>query len=87
MLARIKGKKYDKIIYDVRTNNMHQLILDLKNFPSQYSVYAFGEFIHFIDKEQNFDCKDLEEYLVNKKHQDIIVQPAITTIEDVFMDL
>jgi ABC-2 type transport system ATP-binding protein len=80
-------KKYDKTIYDIRTQNTHQLILDLKNYPSQYSVFAFGEFVHFIDKEQNFNSKDLEEYLINKKHQDIIVQPAITTIEDVFMDL
>lgn len=79
--------KYDKVIYDVKSKNMHQLIIDLKKYPNQYSVYAFGEFIHYIDKEQNFNSKDLEEYLINKKHQDIIVQPAITTIEDVFMDL
>ena len=80
-------KEYDKIIYDIRAKNMHQLILDLKSYPSQYSVYAFGEFVHFIDKEQNFNNKDLAAYLASKKHQDIIVQPAITTIEDVFMDL
>ena len=79
--------KYDKVIFDVKSKNMHQLIIDLKKYPNQYSVYAFGEFIHYIDKEQNFNSKDLEEYLINKKHQDIIVQPAITTIEDVFMDL
>jgi hypothetical protein len=66
---------------------MHQLILDLKKYPSQYSVYAFGEYVHFIDKEPNFKSKNLEDYLINKKHQEIIVQPAITTIEDVFMDL
>jgi hypothetical protein len=23
---------------------------DLKEYPSQYSVYAFGEYIHYIDK-------------------------------------
>ena len=79
--------KYDKVIFDVKSKNMHQLIIDLKKYPNQYSVYAFGEYIHYIDKKQNFNSKDLEEYLINKKHQDIIVQPAITTIEDVFMDL
>jgi hypothetical protein len=26
------------------------LIQDLKEYPSQYSVYAFGEYIHYIDK-------------------------------------
>jgi hypothetical protein len=41
---------YDKTIYNVRTRNTHQLIQDLKEYPSQYSVYAFGEYIHYIDK-------------------------------------
>ncbi|MBC7844972.1 MAG: ABC transporter ATP-binding protein [Flavobacterium sp.] len=80
-------KKYDKTIYDIRTENRHQLIEDLKNFPSQYSVYAFGEYIHYIDKNADFNSNDLEIYLANKNHHEIKIQPAITTIEDVFMDL
>jgi hypothetical protein len=36
-------------IYNVRTRNA-PLIQDLKEYPSQYSVYAFGEYIHYIDK-------------------------------------
>ena len=80
-------QKYDKTIYDIRTQNRHQLILDLKNYPSQYSVFAFGEFIHYIDKNPDFETNNLKEYLANKNHQEITIQPAITTIEDVFMDL
>ncbi|HQE33613.1 MAG TPA: ABC transporter ATP-binding protein [Flavobacterium alvei] len=80
-------QKYDKTIYAIRTEKMHQLILDLKHYPSRYSVFAFGEFIHYIDKDENFNTKDLETYLANKNHQEITIQPAITTIEDVFMDL
>jgi len=80
-------KKYDKIIYDIKAKNMHQLILDLKNYPSQYSVFAFGEYVHYIDKNTAFKSNDLVEYLSSKSHQEIIVQSAITTIEDVFMDL
>ena len=78
---------YDKTIYDIRTQNMHQLILDLKRYPSQFSVYAFGEFVHYIDKNNDFNSRNLAEYLTNKSHQEITIQPAITTIEDVFMDL
>jgi ABC-type multidrug transport system ATPase subunit len=80
-------KKYDKTIYDIRTQNMHQLILDLHHYPTQYSVYAFGEFIHYIDIKEDFNSKDLAVYLMDKNHQEITIQPAITTIEDVFMDL
>jgi ABC-2 type transport system ATP-binding protein len=61
--------------------------LDLKSYPSQYSVFAFGDFIHYIDKNTDFNSKDLAGYLTKKEHQEITIQPAITTIEDVFMDL
>jgi ABC-2 type transport system ATP-binding protein len=80
-------KKYDKTIYDIRTQNMHQLILDLQHYPSQYSVFVFGEYIHYIDKNEDFNSTDLAAYLAEKNHQEITIQPAIATIEDVFMDL
>jgi ABC-2 type transport system ATP-binding protein len=78
---------YDKVIYDIKAKNMHQLILDLKNYPSQYSVYTFGEFIHYIDNISTFDTNELLHYLEKHNNTDIEIKIAITTIEDVFMDL
>jgi len=78
---------YEKIIFDVQAKNTHGLIHDLKNYLSQYSVYAFGEYIHYIDKKTDFNPNDLHDYLENKNHTDIVIKPAIITIEDVFMDL
>jgi ABC-2 type transport system ATP-binding protein len=80
-------KNYDKTIYDIRSQNMHQLILDLKNYPSQYSVFAFGEFIHYIDNNTDFNSKNLQEYLEKNKHSEIEIRVSKPTIEDVFMDL
>ena len=80
-------KNYDKVIYDIRTKNMHQLILDLKNYPSQYSVFAFGEFIHYIDKKEDFNPINLKEYLEKNTHSEIEISISTPTIEDVFMDL
>ena len=80
-------KKYDKTIYDIRTQNMHQLTLDLKNYPSQYSVFAFGEFIHYIDKKNVFNPKDLVSYLEKNNHSEIEINISKPTIEDVFIDL
>lgn len=79
--------KYEKVIYDIKSHNTHGLIHDLKNYPSNYSVYAFGEFIHYIDKDPDFNPNDIKTYLENKNHSDIIIKKAIPTIEDVFMDL
>ena len=80
-------KKYDKTIYDVQSNNTYQLIQDLKNYPSQYSVFAFGEYIHYIDKKSVFNPLELENYLKKNGHQDIVLKISKPTIEDVFMDL
>ena len=78
---------YDKKIFNVRTKNMHQLILDLKIFPSQYSVYAFGEFIHYIDQNAHFNTEDLENYLKQNHHSEISITKTNANIEDIFMDL
>ncbi len=78
---------YEKVIYDVQAKNMNRLIHDLKTYPNQYSVYAFGEFVHYIDKNTTFNPADLETYLKNKNHTEIHIKPATVTIEDVFMDL
>ena len=78
---------YDKVIYDIQSKNTHGLIYDLKNYPSHYSVYAFGEFIHYIDKNLDFNPQDIQTYLEDKNHTDIVIRKAVTTIEDVFMDL
>lgn len=80
-------EKYDKTIYDVRAKNTYQLLLDLKNYSSQYSVYAFGESIHYIDTKTAFNSNDLQHYLEEKKHTEIEIRISKPTIEDVFMDL
>ena len=80
-------KAYEKTIYEVATNQMHNLILDLKEFTSQYSVFAFGEFMHYIDKNDTSETETLRAYLHEKGHQNISIQKATPTIEDVFMDL
>jgi ABC-type multidrug transport system ATPase subunit len=78
---------YDKVIYDVKSKRMHDLISDLKQYPSQYSVYAFGEYIHYIDTSSNFSIADLQDYLEKQNHIEIEIVQSKTTIEDVFMDL
>ena len=67
---------YEKVIYDIQSKNTHGLIHDLKNYPSHYSVYAFGEFIHYIDKNVDFSPIDLKTYLENKKHSEIIIKKS-----------
>jgi ABC-type multidrug transport system ATPase subunit len=79
--------EFDKIIYAVSATHKHQLILDLKVYPTMHSVYAFGEFIHYIDKKNDFHSQDLNAYLISKNHQNIEISRIEPTIEDIFMDV
>ena len=78
---------YPKTIFDVRADNMYRLIIALKAYEHQYSVYPFGEFVHYTDKRGNINIDELKEYLKNKGLNNIIIQATKTTIEDTFMEL
>jgi ABC-type multidrug transport system ATPase subunit len=80
-------KHYPKKIYDVSADNMYHLIKSLKSFEHNYSVYPFGEFVHYTDNRANFNPQELQQYLETKNHQNIKIEITKTTIEDTFMEL
>lgn len=80
-------KQYPKTIYNVKADNMCQLINSLKTYPNQYSVYPFGEFVHYTDKKENCNLEELKQYLEKQDLQNISVEKTEVTIEDSFMEL
>ena len=75
-------------ILAIKANDMYQLIQDLRSFPETHSVYAFGEFLHFVANENaNIDDKKLRQYLEGKGNEKVIIMPTQPTIEDCFMAL
>ncbi len=80
-------KYYPKTIYDVDANNKYKLIESLKEYEHSYSVYPFGEFVHYTDKRADFNPSDLKNYLEKIGLKEIYIQKTKTTIEDTFMEL
>ncbi|MDD3720948.1 MAG: ABC transporter ATP-binding protein [Lutibacter sp.] len=80
-------KHFPKIIYDIKADDIYKLLLALKEYKHSYSVYPFGEFVHYTDKRDDFDEKELTQFLKEKGLNNIIIQPTETTIEDTFMEL
>ncbi len=66
---------------------MYKLILNLKEYEHQYGVYPFGEFVHYTDKREEFNLKELVQYLEGKGLENINIQQTPVTIEDAFMEL
>ena len=78
---------FPKKLYTIGANKMYELINSLKNYKNQYSVYPFGEFVHYTDQRSNFDLKELKTYLENAGLKDITIETTNPTIEDTFMEL
>ena len=79
--------KFSRKIYNINAKETYKLITDLKNYPNSYSVFPFGEFIHYIDNNDNFNKEELMTYLQEKGNENIEITLTKPTIEDVFMDL
>jgi ABC-type multidrug transport system ATPase subunit len=80
-------KHYPKKLYNVGADNMYKLIESLKDYEHQYSVYPFGEFVHYTDNSTDFNLKELTHYLETKGLVEISIYITEPTIEDTFMEL
>jgi ABC-type multidrug transport system ATPase subunit len=80
-------KHFPTTIYDIKADNIYKLLLALKEYKHSYSVYPFGEFVHYTDKRDAINIEELTLFLKDKGLNDIIIQPTETTIEDTFMEL
>ncbi len=80
-------KNFPKTIYNISANNMYLLIKSLKEYPYNYSVYPFGEFVHYTDKRIDFNPEDLEQFLEEKELNNILINQTEASIEDTFMEL
>lgn len=79
--------KFPKTIYNVGANNMYKLILLLQSYEHVYSVFPFGEFVHYTDKRDSFEIANLKSYLEKAGLTDIHIEPTMANIEDAFMEL
>jgi ABC-type multidrug transport system ATPase subunit len=80
-------KDYHGILYKVKTDNIYQLIQDLKQFPKTKTSFPFGQSLHFTPIDDSFKIRDLSKYLTERGHQNIGVELIEPGVEDCFMAL
>jgi len=79
--------QFPKTIYNVGADNMYKLIQSLQQYEHVYSVFPFGEFVHYTDKRDSFEMADLQSYLEKEGLTDINIESTKANIEDAFMEL
>ena len=81
---------FNSPLWAVRSDNMYQLIKDLREMEDVADCYAFGEYAHLKmggGKALNDQhTHEILAFLSAKNHQNIVLKPAQPTIEDCFID-
>jgi len=80
-------KHYPKALYNVGADNIYKLIQSLRSYEHHYSVFPFGEFVHYTDQRTDFNLDELQNFLLDQGLRDIRIEPTLPTIEDTFMEL
>ena len=80
-------ENYKRILYAIKSKEMHRLIMDLRSFKKTNTAYAFGQYLHVTGKEDNVKSTEFEDFLKGKNHSELQVFDIEPSIEDVFMDM
>jgi ABC-2 type transport system ATP-binding protein len=76
---------FDKNLYAVKSENMFNLLNDLRDYSKTDSCFAFGDYHHLVLNESYNDLEELKSYL--KNHQNLEINQINAGIEDCFMQL
>lgn len=78
--------QFEHPLLAVKSDNIYQLIQDLRHFEATHSAFPFGEYIH-LATDKAIDKNDILDYLQSKNHSGVVVKDEEPTIEDCFMEL
>jgi ABC-2 type transport system ATP-binding protein len=79
--------KFDRELLSISSDNMYQLINDLRNYKNTHSIYPFGQELHYTDKQTKSSQNEIREYLTTKGNKNVLVNNIQPNIEDCFMAL
>jgi ABC-type multidrug transport system ATPase subunit len=86
--------QFGKPLWSAHSDNMHLLLLHLRQWPGIGSCYAFGEHHHFTLSRARPNAASNKEaiealtaHLVNLGHLNPVIKPIEPSIEDCFIDL
>jgi ABC-type multidrug transport system ATPase subunit len=74
-------------LFAVKSDDMYQLLKDLREAPFTQSCFAFGEYLHLASTNTALAETEIYRYLQSHNHQGVDVKPVTAGIEDSFMYL
>ena len=81
----IKG--YSGELISVSADDLHRLVMDLRNFPNVHTALLFGHAVHFTTRAGSINIEEVKRFLEKKEHVNIIIDQIEPGIEDRFLEL
>ncbi len=79
---------YPSDLYAVKSENIYNLLKDLRQYHQTYSCFAFGEYLHLSFKSDSPESvPGCLHYLQQKGYKNIEIKPVTPGIEDCFIRL
>jgi ABC-type multidrug transport system ATPase subunit len=79
--------EYPNRLYSIRTENKYAMLKTLRELEHTYSVFSFGDELHYVDKRKNADKELLEDEFSELKVPTFRLQEIKPSVEDCFMEL
>jgi ABC-type multidrug transport system ATPase subunit len=80
---------FDRPLFSVKSAQRYRALQMIREFPHTFSVYPFGEALHFTDARADVPseqiCDELSEFLKEHDIGDVVVALTTPTIEDLFI--
>lgn len=78
---------FEKTLFAVHSNNMFNLLNDLRDFDKTGTCFGFGENHHLTLTDNATGIQEIEKYLQSKGHNQVLIKTIEPGIEDCFMQL
>lgn len=76
---------FEDFLFEVRSDNMYQLLNDIREHKNTKRAYTFGVSHHLISNTD--DKEEILHFLKTKKHTNIIIKRAKPNIEDCYLQI
>lgn len=78
---------FHKNIFAIKSPDLYQVLLALKNNPGTHAVYPFGQTLHYVPAADQTGLSAVQHHLKNSGIPDFDFQPIQPDIEDCFIEL
>lgn len=78
---------FKRRLISIKSDNIYKLLKDLRQYPETYSVFPFGQTVHYTNKAEKINIEKISEYLKSKNHKNLEIKHIKANIEDCFMEL